>query len=194
MQAVVGPPCIRALLAKKASLGPRSRLQVGAQGVLPAGAEHSTDWPRLESSLLYSKHDGRAVWRLAGCSLGVWEPSLGAGTQWPLPLQNDLPARASQPGVTISPQTAGDAIFLGGRRAAPESGFPGLCRAASVSLLRYQTSGPAPRALIPESGPCVCLHSASLANTFLGQSNLPMGKEAAGMRLRGPGAMTGTPS
>ena len=74
---------------------PRPRLQVGTQGVLHAGAEHSADRPRLKSSLLQSKHDGRVVWRLAGCSLEVWEPSLGAGPQGPMPLQNDLPARAS---------------------------------------------------------------------------------------------------
>ena len=46
-------------------------------------------------ALLQSKRDGRAVWRLAGRSLGVWEPSLGSGPQGPMPLQNDLPARAS---------------------------------------------------------------------------------------------------
>ena len=79
---------------KKALLGPRSRLQVGAQGVLPTGAEHSADRPRLESSLLQSKRDGRAVWRLAGRSLGVWESSLGAGPQGPMPLQ-----KTSQPGL-----------------------------------------------------------------------------------------------
>ena len=123
--------------------------------------------------------------KLCGGSLGVWEPSLGSGTQWPLPLQNDLPASTSQPGVTVSLQMAGDTIFLGGRRAAPESGFPGLCRAASVSLLRHQTSGPAPRASIPESGPGVCLHSASLANTFLGQSDPANGEGGCGNASEG---------
>ena len=54
-------------------------------------------------------------------------------------------------------------------KAVPESWFSGLCRAASVWLLRQQTSGPAPRASIPESGLGVCLQSASLTNTFLGQ-------------------------
>ena len=71
---------------KKASLGPRSGLQVGTQGVLPAGAKHSADRPMLENSLLQSKHDGTAMWRLPGRSLGVWEPSLGAGPQGPMTL------------------------------------------------------------------------------------------------------------
>ena len=80
---------------------PRPVLQVGAQGVLPAGAEHGADRPRLASSLPQSKSEGTAVWRLPGRSLGVWEPSLGAGPQGPSPLQNDLPASTSQLGVTL---------------------------------------------------------------------------------------------
>ena len=62
-------------------------------------------------------------------------------------------------------------------RADPESVFSGLYFAASVSLLRQQTSRPAPRASIPESGPSVSLHFPSLANTFLGQSG-PVHEEA----------------
>ena len=53
--------------------------------------------------------------------------------------------------------------------AAPESGYSGLYLTASAWLLRCQTSGPAPRASIPESGSCVSLHFPSLAKTFLGQ-------------------------
>ncbi|CAN0563642.1 unnamed protein product, partial [Rangifer tarandus platyrhynchus] len=53
LQAVAGPPCIRAPLAKKSQFAPQ--VQAGAQGVLPAEAEHSADQPRLESSLLQSK-------------------------------------------------------------------------------------------------------------------------------------------
>ena len=45
--------------------------------------------------------------------------SLGAGPQQPLSLKNDLPASASQPGVILSLQVAGDAIFLGGRKGSP---------------------------------------------------------------------------
>ena len=51
----------------------------------------------------------------------------------------------------------------------PQSVFRSLF-AASVLLLRRQTCRPAPRASIPESGPCVSLRIPSLANTFLGQS------------------------
>ena len=128
---VAGPPRVRASLVKNASWAPRPGLLVVDQGVLPAGAELGIDRPRLASSLLQRKHEGTAVWRLPLCSLGVWEPSLGMGPQGPFSLQNDLPASTSQPGLTVSPQAAGDAISLGGRRAAPESGFPGLCHAAS---------------------------------------------------------------
>ena len=53
--------------------------------------------------------------------------------------------------------------------AAQESAYLGLYLTASAWLLRRQTSGPAPKASIPESGPCVSLHFLSLANTFLGQ-------------------------
>ena len=42
----------------------RPRIQVGAQGVLPTGSEHGADRLRLTSSLLQSKHDGTAEWRL----------------------------------------------------------------------------------------------------------------------------------
>ena len=40
---------------------PRPGLQVGAQGVLPAGAKHGADRPRLASSLPQSKREGTAV-------------------------------------------------------------------------------------------------------------------------------------
>ena len=86
---------------------------------MPTGAKHSTDKPKLASSLLQSKRDRTAVWRLPGRSLGVWEPSLSTESQAPLPLQNDLPASASQAGLTLSPQVAGDTIFLGGRKGSP---------------------------------------------------------------------------
>ena len=178
----------RASPVKNASWAPRPGLLVVDQGVLPAGAEQGIDRrPRLASSLLQRKREGTAVWRLPLCSLGVWEPSLGMGPQGPFSLQNDLPASTSQPGLTISPQAAGDAIFLKGRRAAPESGFPGLCHTASVWLLRHQTSGPAPRASIPKSGPGVCLHSASLANTFLGQRDPANGEGGWGNASEGAG-------
>ena len=95
--------------------------------------------------------------------------SLGAGPQQPLSLKNDLPASASQPGVILSLQVAGDAIFLGGRKGSPESGFSGLYHTASVWPLRRQTSGPAPRASNLESGSDACLHNASLENIVLGQ-------------------------
>ena len=48
--------------------------------------------------------------------------------------------------------------------------FSGLYLAASISLLRHQTSRPTPRASIPESGLCVSVHIPSLVNTFLGHS------------------------
>ena len=95
--------------------------------------------------------------------------SLGAGPQQLLSLKNDLPASASQPGVILSLQMAGDAIFLGGRKGSPESGFSGLYHTASVWPLRRQTSGSAPRASNLESGSDACLHNASLENIVLGQ-------------------------
>ena len=55
--------------------------------------------------------------------------------------------------MTLSPQEAGDAIFLEAVKEAPESGFSGLYLAASVWFLRRQTSGPALKASIPQSGP-----------------------------------------
>ena len=95
--------------------------------------------------------------------------SLGAGPQQPLSLKNDLPASTSQPGVILSLQVAGDAIFLGGRKGSPESGFSGLYHTASVWPLRRQISRPAPRASNLESGSDACLHNASLENIVLGQ-------------------------
>ena len=86
--------------------------------------------------------------------------------KWALPLQNDLPASASQPGVTLSPP-------------------------ASVWLLRHQTSRPAPRASIPESGPGVCLPSASLASTFLGQRGPAHGEGGCGSASDGAGCHAG---
>ena len=46
----------------------------------------------------------------------MWEPSLGAWPQRPLPLKNDLQAGALQPYVTLSMQEDGKAIFLGGMK------------------------------------------------------------------------------
>ena len=95
--------------------------------------------------------------------------SLCSGPQQPLSLKNDLPASASQPGVKLSLQVAEDAIFLGGRKGSPESGFSGLYPTASVWPLRRQTSGPAPRASNLESESDACLHNVSLENIVLGQ-------------------------
>ena len=99
----------------------------------------------------------------------MWEPSLGAGPQGPLPLKNDLPASISQLCVTISPPEAGDAIFLGGRKGSHRE-----CVFRSLSHSRYwllncQTSRPALSASVARSGPCVSLHFLSVANTSLGQ-------------------------
>ena len=43
---------------------PSPRIQVDAQGVLPAGCEHSSDRPRFSGSPLQSKRDRTAMWRL----------------------------------------------------------------------------------------------------------------------------------
>ena len=98
---------------------PRPRLKVGAQGVLSAVAKQSANMARLKRSLWQSKPDRKPVWKLPVCSLVVWEPSLGPRTQGPFLQQNDLPASASQPGMTLSPQATGDAIILGGRKGRP---------------------------------------------------------------------------
>lgn len=71
--------------------------------------------------------------------------------------------------MTLSPQVAGDAIFLEAVKEAPESGFSGLYLAASAWLLRHQTSGPALETSIPQSGLYVSLHFPRLVKTFLGQ-------------------------
>ena len=86
---------------------------------------------------------------------------------------------------------AGDAIFLGGRKGSPESGFSGLYHTASVWPLRRQTSGPAPRASVPESGPRVSRHSARLANTFLGQRGPAHGEGGCGSASDGAGCHAG---
>ena len=87
-----------------------------AQGVFPAGSKNVPDTPRLVSSLLHRKHEGTEVWRLLSWSLGVWEPSLSAETQKPMPLKNDLQAGTFQPYVSLSMQEDGKDIFLGGRK------------------------------------------------------------------------------
>ena len=75
--------------------------------------------------------------------------------------------------------------------AAPESGFSGFYRSKCVALWMPDLWA-YPRASIPESGPCVCLHSPSLAVSSV-SAVLPMGKEAVGVCLRGQGAMLGSP-
>ena len=81
----------------------RPGLQVGAQGVLRAGAKHGADRPRLVSSLLQCKHDGTAVWRLPGHSLVLWEPSLVPGPQGSFPPKNELKSRSCQLGDVSQP-------------------------------------------------------------------------------------------
>ena len=94
----------------------------------------------------------------------------GLRTSGPLPLKNDFQASTGKPCVTLHLQEAGKVIFLKEGKASTESVFSGLYLAATVSLLRYQTSRPALRTQIPESGPCVSLYFPSLADTFLGHS------------------------
>ena len=93
--------------------------------------------------------------------------------------------------MTLSPQAAGDAIFLEAVKEAPESGFSGLYLTASAWLLRRQTSGPAPKASIPESGPCVSLHFLSLANIFLGQSSIAQEESGCESVFEDTGCHTG---
>ena len=81
----------------------RPGLQVGAQGVLPAGAQHGADRPRLVSALLQCEHDGTAMWTLPGHSLVLWEPSLFPGPQGPFPPKNELKSRACQLGGVSQP-------------------------------------------------------------------------------------------
>ena len=72
----------------------------------------------------------------------------------------------------------------------PQRVFSGLYLAASVSLLRRQTSRPTPRASIPELGPCVSLHFPSLANTILGQSGPAHEEAGCGSVSEGAGCHT----
>ena len=60
----LGRPALGFPGKKMPVLALRPRIQVGAQGVLPTGSEHGADRLRLTSSLLQSKHDGTAEWRL----------------------------------------------------------------------------------------------------------------------------------
>ena len=71
--------------------------------------------------------------------------------------------------------------------AAPESGFSGFY----LVWLRSQTSRPAPRASILNSGPCVSLYSQSLANTFLGQLGPACGEGGCGSVPEGAGCHAG---
>ena len=153
------------LPGRKMPIGaPRPGLQVGAQCVLPAVAKHGADRPRLTRSLQQSKHDGTAMWRLPGHSLGVWEPSPGTVPQGPLPLPTNLPASISKPGVTLSPQATGNTVVLGGRKGSPrEWVFRPL---SHIQCLNHQMPGlqACSQGLKSQVRPGVCLHSASLAN------------------------------
>ena len=51
--------------------------------------------------------------------------------------------------------------------------------------------GPAPRASIPQSVPCVCLHFPSLASTFLGQRSPAHGEGGWGCMSEGAGCHAG---
>ena len=105
----------------------RRRLQVGAQGVLPAGAQHGADRPRLVSSLLQCEHDGTAVWRLPGHSQVLWEPSLVPGPQGPFPPKNELKSRACQLGGCLSAcRQMGTLSSMEAGKAAPGNGLLGL--------------------------------------------------------------------
>ena len=112
----------------------------------------------------------------------------GLRTSGPLPLKNDFQASTGKPCVTLHLQEAGKVIFLKEGKASTESVFSGLYPAASVWLLR-QTSSPAQRASIPESGPCVSLYFPSLANAFLGQRGPAREGAGCGSVCEGPGAM-----
>ena len=93
--------------------------------------------------------------------------------------------------VTLSTQETGKAVFLGGRKGIHREWVFRPLFAASVLLLRRQTSRPAPRASAPESGPCVSLYILSLANTFLGQSGTAHEEEGCGSVSEGAGCHAG---
>lgn len=121
----------------------------------------------------------------------MWKPSLGAGTQGPLPLENDLQASTFQPCVTLSMQKADKAIFLGRRKGIHRDFVFRPLFAASVSLLRCQTSRPGLRVSIPESGPYVSLHFLRLANIFLGQSSIAQEESGCESVFEDTGCHTG---
>ena len=101
----------------------------------------------------------------------MWEPSLGAETQKPMPLKNDLQAGTFQSYMSLSMQESGKAIFLGGRKGIQRHCIFGLLIGSKCFASPISTYRPALRASIPESRLCVSLHVLSLANTFLGQSD-----------------------
>ena len=91
---------------------------------VPIGSKNVPDRPRRIRSLLQRKRDGTDVWMSLWVSLWVWDPSsLGTRAQGLLPLTNDLQASAFQPCVTLSPQAAREAIFLGARKGSPRECF-----------------------------------------------------------------------
>ena len=170
---------------------PRPSIHVDTQGVFPTRSKNVPDRPRLTSFLLQRKRDGTDIWSLLWHSLGVWKPSLGAGTQGPLPLENDLQASTFQPCVTLSMQKADKAIFLGRRKGIHRDFVFRPLFAASVSLLRCQTSRPRLRFSIPESGPYVSLHFLRLANIFLGQSSIAQEESGCESVFEDTGCHTG---
>ena len=121
----------------------------------------------------------------------MWEPSLGAGPQGPLPLKNDLQASAFQLCMTLSMQEPGKTIFLGRRKGIHRDFVFRPLFAASVSLLRCQTSSPGLRVSIPQSGLYVSLYFPRLANIFLGQSSIAQEESGCGSVSEGTRCHTG---
>ena len=158
MQAVAGPPCIRAPLAKKKPVwGPGPGSRWAPRVFCPQ--ELSTVQISLGSRALSCR--ANVTKQPCGGWLDIpWEcgsPPWARGPRGQCHCKMTSQSGLLSQGVTLSPQAAGDVIFLGGRkgnprelvfrplsRSQPESWFSGLCHAASLWLLRRQTSRSVP--------------------------------------------------
>lgn len=140
---------------------PRPSIHMDTQGVFPTRSKNVPDRPRLTSSLLQRKHgQGTDIWSLLWHSLGVWKPSPGGRDSGAIATGKWPQASTFQPCVTLSMQKADKAIFLGRRKGIHRDFVFRPLFAASVSLLRCQTSRPGLRVSIPESG-AICLPALS---------------------------------
>ena len=93
--------------------------------------------------------------------------------------------------MTLSPQAAGNTIVLGGRKGSPREWV--LWPLSHIQCVDHQMPGlrACSQGLKSQVRPGVCLHSATLANTFLGQHGPPHGEGGSGSASEGAGCHAG---